>query len=342
MKRHLRTANLALCCALLVAASLFAQGAATGKPKAVAAEPIKDIGFVAKGEKAAYDFAIRNEGDAPLQIQEVRAACGCTVADYDKVIAPGQTGKIRVSVDTTTFSGAIAKGVTVFMNDPATPQMELTIKAQVEPFIKAKPGYARFITVQGESKEGTIVQTLWTPDKSPMKIVKVESPYPFLKVEFHEATQEEKLKEIEDQQQWKVEMHLSNDAPVGPLTETVKVYTDSSKQKLVQIPVSGFVRPIVAITPPIANFGPVTITEPLRKSINVKSFATEPIKLTGAQSTVQGIEAKIEPVDEGREYEIRITVKPEIAKGKFDGKLFLTTDSLKIPRIEIDLTGTAI
>ncbi|MES1245011.1 MAG: DUF1573 domain-containing protein [Acidobacteriota bacterium] len=340
MKRHLRTANLALCCALLVAASLFAQG--TGTPKAVATEPIKDIGVVAKGEKAAYDFAIRNEGDAPLQVQEVRAACGCTVADYDKVIAPGQTGKIRVSVDTTTFNGAIAKGVTVFLNDPATPQMELTIRAQVEPFIKAKPGYARFITVQGESKEGTIVQTLWTPDKSPMKIVKVESPYPYLKVEFHEAKAEEKLKEIEDQQQWKVEMHLMNEAPVGPLTETVKVYTDSPKQKLVQIPISGFVRPIVAVTPPIANFGPVTIKEPLRKSINVKSFATEPIKLTGVQSSVEGIDARIEPVEDGREYQVWVTVKPEIVKGKFDGKLFLTTDSVKIPRIEIELTGTAI
>jgi hypothetical protein len=342
MKRHLKTANLALCCALLVAASLFAQGAAAGKPKAVAAEPIKDIGFVAKGEKAAYDFAIRNEGDAPLQIQEVRAACGCTVADYDKVIAPGQTGKVRVSVDTATFNGAIAKGVTVFTNDPATPQMELTIRAQVEPFIKAKPGYARYLTVQGENKEGTIVQTLWTPDGSPMKIVKVESPYPFLKVEFHEAKPEERLKEVEQQQQWKVEMHLANDAPVGALTESVKIYTDNPKQKLVQIPVSGFVRPIVAVTPPIANFGQITITEPLRKSINVKSFATEPIKLTGTQSSVQGIEARIEPVEDGREYQVWVTVKPEIAKGKFDGKLFLTTDSLKIPRIEIQLTGTAI
>lgn len=341
MKRHLKTANLALCGALLVAASLFAQGAATGKPKAVATEPIKDIGLVAKGEKAAYDFAIRNEGDAPLQIQEVRAACGCTVADYDKVIAPGKTGKVRVSVDTATFSGAIAKGVTVFTNDPATPQMELTIRAQVEPFVKVKPGYARFLTVQGENKEGTIVQTLWTPDGSPMKIVKVESPYPFLKVEYHEAKPEERLKEVE-QAQWKVEMHLSNDAPVGPLTESVKVYTDNPKQKLVQIPVSGFVRPIVAVTPPIANFGPVTIKEPLRKSLNVKSFSTEPIKLTGAQSSIQGIEAKIEPVQDGREYQVWVTVNPDIAKGKFDGKLFLTTDSVKIPRIEIQLTGNAI
>ena len=177
MKRHLKTVNLALCCVLLVAASLFAQaqgqsqGQSQGtaaKPKAVAVEPVKDLGLVPKGEKAAHEFVIRNDGDAPLQIQEVRAACGCTVAEYDKVIAPGQTGKVRMSVDTATFSGPIAKGVTVFTNDPATPQMELTVRANVEPFVKVQPGYARYSMVQGE-KEGTIIQTLWTPDKSPME-----------------------------------------------------------------------------------------------------------------------------------------------------------------------------
>jgi uncharacterized protein DUF1573 len=340
MKRHLKTVNLALCCVVLVAASLFAQGA--GQPKAVATEPVKDLGFVAKGEKAAYDFTIRNEGNAPLQIQEVRAACGCTVADYDKVIAPGKGGKIRVSVDTSTFSGPIAKGVTVYTNDPATPQMELTIRAQVEPFIKVKPGYARYITVQGETKEGTIVQTLWTPDGSPLKIVKVESPYPYLQVSFHEAKPEERLKDVPDQQQWKVEMHLSNDAPVGPLTDSVKVYTDHAKQKLVQIPVSGFVRPMVAVTPPVADFGRVTVSEPLRRSLNVKSFTSEPIKLTGAQSDIPGIEAQIEPVQEGREYEVRLTLKPEVRKGPFNGKLSILTDSLKVPRIEVELKGTAI
>lgn len=341
MKRHLKTANLALCGALLVAASLFAQGTA-GKPKAVAAEPVKDVGVVAKGEKAVHDFVIRNEGDAPLLIQEVRAACGCTVADYDKVIAPGQSGKVRVSVDTTTFNGAIAKGVTVFTNDPATPQTELTIQAQVEPFIKVKPGYARYITVQGEDKEGTIVQTLWTPDGSPMKIVKVDSPYPYLKAEFHEAKPEERLKEIADQPQWKVEMHLSNDAPVGPLAETLKVYTDNPKQKLVQIPVSGFIRPMVAITPQVADFGQVTVSDVIRKSINVQNFATESIKITGVESSVPGIEARVEPIKEGREYSIQVTLKPEIAKGQFNGKLSLITDSVKMPRIEVVLKGTAI
>ncbi len=183
MRRHSKAVILALCAALLVAGALWAQG----KPKAVAVEAIKDVGTVPKGEKIIHDFQIRNDGDAPLEITNVRPACGCTVAEYDKVIAPGKVGKVHAEMDTVTFNGAIAKGVSVFTNDPATPELELTIRAKVEPYIAVKPGYARYITVQGEPQEGTIAQTVWVPDGTAMEIVKVESPWPFLDVKFREA-----------------------------------------------------------------------------------------------------------------------------------------------------------
>ena len=114
MQRHVKTAILALCAALLVAASVLA----AGKPKAVVVEPIKDTGTVAKGEKIVQDFLIRNDGDAVLEITSVQPACGCTVAEFDKTVAPGQTGKVHTVLDTATFNGPIAKGVSVFTNDP--------------------------------------------------------------------------------------------------------------------------------------------------------------------------------------------------------------------------------
>jgi hypothetical protein len=341
MNRHRKTVILALCCVLLAAATLLAQGTA-GKPKAVAVEPIKDVGFVSKGDMATNEFVIRNDGDAPLELREVRAACGCTVADFDKVIAPGKTGKVRVTVDTKSFNGPTAKGVTVYTNDPATPSIELTVRANIGQFVKVKPGYARFITVQREAKEGKIVQTLWTPDKSPLEIVKVESPYPYLKVRYWEAKPEERLAENADQQQWKVEIVLTDDAPVGPLTEPVKVHTNHPKQKLVQIPVSGFVRPVIAVTPPVVDMGQVNGAAPVKFSLNVRNFATEPIKVTGIAGDVQGINAKIEPVQEGREYQVQVTFQPEARKGPVNGKLTLTTDSQKVPWIEVQLKGNVI
>lgn len=338
MHRNIKTVILALGAALLVAATLLA----AGKPKAVVVEPVKDVGTVPKGEKIINDFVIRNEGDAVLEITNVQPACGCTVAEFDKTIAPGQTGKVHAVVETTNFSGPISKGVSVFTSDPDTPQIDLTIRANVEPYISVKPGYARYITVQGEEKEGNIAQTLWTPDGTDFAITGVDSPWPYLKVTFREAKPEERVPESKGKQ-WRVEMLLANNAKVGALSDYVTVHTDHPKQKIVQIPVSGFVRPVLAVTPPAADFGRIELKEPVRKALNIRNFATEPIKVTGVDPSLpKGIETKVEPLEEGREYQVRIILSPELAKGPFNGKLTIHTDSPKVPTLEVALKGTVI
>jgi hypothetical protein len=336
MQRHTKTVILALCAALLVAASLLA----AGKPKATVAEPLKDVGTVPKGEKIVHDFVIKNEGDADLQITNVQPACGCTVAEFDKLIKPGQTGKVHAVIDSTTFSGPISKGVSVFTNDPDHPQIELTVHAKVEPYISVKPGYARYITVQGEPLEGNIAQTMWAPDGTSWDITSVDSPYPFLAVTYHEAKPEERLPDAKGKQ-WKVEMKLSNGAKVGPLSDYVTVHTNHPKQKIVQIPVSGFVRPVIAATPPNADFGKIETKDlPLKKALNIRNFATEPIKVTSVDPSLpKGIEAKLETLEEGREYQVRIIISPDLPKGPFLGKLTIHTDSPKVPILDVELKG---
>jgi hypothetical protein len=311
------------------------------KPKAVVAEPVIEAGSIAKGEKIVKEFVIRNEGTVALEISEVRPACGCTVADFTKSIAPGASGKVTVTIDTQDFNGPIAKGVTVFTNDTATPQIELTVRAKIEPYVFVKPGYARYITVQGEPKEGTINQTLYAPDGSSFNVVKVESPWPFLVTSFREAKPDERSSDAKGKQ-WHVEMHLSNDAPVGALSDFVNVTTDHPKQKLVQIPVSGFVRPTIAVTPPSGDFGKVELKEPLKRSINVRNFATEPIKVTSVESSNPNVGVSLDPLQEGREYMVRVTVKPEIGKGPFATKVIIHTDSPKAPALEVPITGTVL
>jgi len=337
MQRQMKTVILALCASFVVAAVLFADG----KPKAVVVEPIKDVGTVPKGEKAIADFLIRNDGDAVLEITNVQPACGCTVAEFDKTIAPGKTGKVHAVVDTASFNGPISKGVSVFTNDPAMPQLDLTLRVNVEPYINIKPGYARYITVQGEPLEGNIVQTLWVPDDTPMEITKADSPWPFLTVTYHEATAAERMPDVKSKQ-WKVEMKLSNDARVGPLADYVTIHTTHPKQKIVQIPISGFVRPVIAVTPPVGDYGEIELKEPLRKSLIVKNFATEPIKLTSVETSTKGIDAKIEQLKEGREYNIWVTLDPSLGKGPFHSKLTLHTDSAKIPQLDVEITGKVL
>ena len=81
----------------------------------------KDAGTVAKGQLVEATFVVKNGGGSDLVISDARPSCGCTVASFDKLIKPGQEGKIHSSVDTKSFSGPISKSVLVVSNDPDRP-----------------------------------------------------------------------------------------------------------------------------------------------------------------------------------------------------------------------------
>jgi len=122
----------------------------------------------------------------------------------------------------------------------------------------------------------------------------------------------------------------------------VTVHTNHPKQKLVQIPISGFIRPVIAVTPPVADFGKVDLKEPLKKALFVRNFATESINVTKIDNSVKGMDAQLEPVTAGREYQVRLTLKPEMSKGPFNGKITVHTDSPKTPTVEVEVKGVVL
>ena len=155
-------------------------------PRLTLTEPIKDFGTVPKGQKLDWSFEVLNTGTTDLEILAAKPACGCTVADFDKIIKPGQTGKVTAHVETTNFSGPIAKAVTLETNDASTPNAQLTITAIVKPYVDAFPaGFVRFNMLQGDVDKQTL--TIFSEDETPFEIVKIESPQDWIKVEHKKA-----------------------------------------------------------------------------------------------------------------------------------------------------------
>jgi len=62
---------------------------------------IHDFGVIQEGSRVETVFTFTNTGKSDLIIQDARGSCGCTVPEYPKnlPIAPGATGQIRVSFD---------------------------------------------------------------------------------------------------------------------------------------------------------------------------------------------------------------------------------------------------
>lgn len=104
----------------------------TGYPAIEFEKSEHDFGTIEQGQVVRYDFSFTNTGDGNLIITNVKASCGCTVADYPKEpIAPGEGGVIPVEFNSRGRSNTFNKTVTVFANtSPNTTQ--LTIQGFIE------------------------------------------------------------------------------------------------------------------------------------------------------------------------------------------------------------------
>ena len=329
---------------LLVTLTIFSTTSLFAQPRATVAEPIKDLGIFYQDQLIIYDFIVRNEGNATLQITDVKPACGCTIADYDKTIEPGRTGKVHAKVNISTFNGTIAKGITVMTNDAANPLLELTIKAVVKQVIAVKPGYARFNILQGESENSKDVQVLASGDGSPFDVLSASSPLDAVSVSFREANASERLPGYTGKQ-WAIDVALNADnIKIGPLADYVIVSTNHPRQKEVKIAISGVVRPIVRVEPAVMNFGSVKKADvALIRTVLIRGNSlTRSFTVTKAETTVKGISADLKPAFNKNEYEILLTIDPSVVRGVFSGKLIAHTDNKIKPVIEVELKGEVL
>ena len=93
-----------------------------------------DFGTIKEGETVQTTFTFTNTGQADLIIVDARGSCGCTVPNYPKntPIAPGATGEILVSFDSSNKPNMQQKTVTISANT-ASGRETLRIKAMVTP-----------------------------------------------------------------------------------------------------------------------------------------------------------------------------------------------------------------
>ena len=101
---------------------------------------VHDFGSVKEGETVETVFTFTNSGKSDLIIVDARGSCGCTVPEYPKntPIPPGETGKIRVSFDSSNKPNMQQKTVTISANtDSGRETIRIKALVQADP-IKQK------------------------------------------------------------------------------------------------------------------------------------------------------------------------------------------------------------
>jgi hypothetical protein len=328
-----RTALIAA--AALVLTSVLPAGAqTTGAPKLVVAEQVLDFGTVTQGQTVNAEFKVRNEGDATLEVRAVRPTCGCTVADFDKEIPAGGTGTIRAKLDTTNFNGPISKSLLVITNDPEKPSMNLVLKAEVRPILEVLPRpLVRFNAIQLEQVTDKV--TVVSDQPEPFTISKAVSAVPYITASVRKLGEGE-LVAGKQKSQYEVTLTLTDKAPVGPINTEVVLKTDNPKAKEVPIRVFGVVRALLHVTPSQLQFGSVeAASSPGRNVLIVNNREGEAVQITGVEINDPAFEAKAMTIEEGRRYQVTVTVKPDATPGTRDAMLTIHTTDPQFSTLQV-------
>jgi len=315
-------------------------------PRAVVVDPVKDLGTVGKGETLNWSFTIRNTGNADLQIISAKPGCGCTVADFDKVIKPGDTGKVTLHVDTTAFSGPIAKSVAIESNDPNNSTTQVTIKAVVKAYVDASPaGFVRFNMLLGDTQTQSVV--LYSAEEEEFQITKIEASADWVTVAFRKMEKREEL--IPNvgrpgQNQYRVDITAGPAAKIGALAERVRILTTSKHQPEYQVSISGVIRPAYRVDPAGVNFGEVTPAETaatravLLRSNDLKT--PDRFVVTKAESSSPLVVANVRLGVNKGEYEVTLQIARDAKPGQFEGQIRIFTNDTVTPVVTVPFKGT--
>lgn len=87
-------------------------------PKITVTETEFNFGDINEADgPVSHTFIVKNVGDKDLVLTRVNASCGCTKPEYDVTpIAPGKTGKVKVTYNPAGRPGQFVKTIAIYSN----------------------------------------------------------------------------------------------------------------------------------------------------------------------------------------------------------------------------------
>ena len=295
------------------------------QPKIEVEQPLYNFGSTLEGTMVNHIFTIKNVGQGTLVIHGTRTSCGCTAAQATKeTLAPGETAEISAGFDTRFQKGHQTRTITVFNNDPNTPEAVMTIEGVVRRQVAATPESVAFGSVRhGSEKEidvtiedltGRKGFTVGPISNSNTDIKVVQLPLP-----------DKKPGAL-------LKVTLDNSMPPGSFDDTIKITTNRIP---VQVPVFGTVTGDLSLEPAQVSFGIVPKGQDVTRILKLSNNGPKPVKVLDVTSSTPSVSASAEPVKDGKEYKITVVLKRGTPDGQLRGQLAIKTDDPEQASVEV-------
>jgi hypothetical protein len=264
-----------------------------------------DLGSVVRGETREAVIEIHNDGDRPLIIDEVITGCACTVAEFDRTIAPGKVGRLQATVDSTTLRGDVGRLLQLNTNDPVDPMLRINLRINVLTSVEILPG-DKIVLGNGRGlKTEQELLVLKSPDETGvLTIGELESDNPGLEIEAERFEQRTNVPFLGTAAagDWKLRVRLRPDAAAGSSNSTLRFSTGLEREPSVTVTVkTNVARPVNLVKDRVKLArGPenaLSVHAMVRRGLDVSAMRV--------QSPHKGLLVTAEP-GEGRAWTLRL------------------------------------
>ena len=135
-----------------------------------------DLGTILRGTVVEHKVTIKNTGNAPLELGEVEASCGCTGTVLSRSsVRPGESGLLSITFNSRNFSGKVHKTVAVHSNASNEQRTVIEFSANVIDEIRIVPAHIWF----KDAEVGTTSRlklSVKNNGKDPLKLTGWRSP----------------------------------------------------------------------------------------------------------------------------------------------------------------------
>ena len=263
------------------------------------------------------------------------------MADYDKVIPPGQEGKVNIKIDgKKLFPGMFEKSFTVKTNAPDNTQFVLVVTGTVKKVFEFSREMRWSGFVDDKFSFEVIVTNLLA---TPINITNVRWADDAAAKGLPEKIGL-KLETIEKGKKYRIKLLKKKDLAPENFVANIVLTTDFPKIKERSVPMSIIVQKEVEIYPDRLYFGEMVIppgaTKAFDRSFNIVAVRGDSLKIRNAVPNRDDMTVKIQELQPGKSFRGTVWIRPSSRLGQYAGSIKIYTNSPKTPEIILDVVGS--
>jgi hypothetical protein len=318
-----------------------------------------DFGEILSGEVRVKRVHLQNQGKGILKIYQFDFSCGCSIpritrSDGDVFFLKDFQGykdplvlesKEFITMDLEFLSlgrkGKMTYKMVIHSNDPAHPELTIPILALVLPAFEVKPRWVRFGKMaKGEPRTREVIVT--SVAAGDFEITGIANLPPYLSYTVESIPDS-------DPRAYRLKLTHNGEASRDDVSLLLKAEVESEKCKGFGLSVSFEMLPDVTLEwegrtqGRAINFGMIPRGETVTRKVRILNHNPEvPCRIEKVDTSFKpgdGMEAVLEEVRPGMEYELSITIKPEFKGRILKGSIRLISDHPDLKDQSLALKG---